>query len=129
MQGFPTLFCFQVYYPDLFRKYFPIPDNYSQYLNGHTHESYLKLLKEVIIDDVPVENTILLEIKPHEQKTRIDFYLHPGIYLGIQPVCITDLIQEGKDLYYMRDGKKTQVKRIYNRVIFDELLAKKDKAG
>jgi hypothetical protein len=41
MQGFPTLFGFQVYYPDLFRKYFPIPDNYSQYLNGHTRESYL----------------------------------------------------------------------------------------
>jgi len=128
MQGFPTLFGFQVYYPDLFREYFPIPDNYSQYLNGHTRESYLQLLKEVIVDDVPVENTILLEIKPHDQKTRIDFYLTQE-YTGIQPVCITELIQEGKDLYYMRDGKKTAVKRIYNRVIFDELLAKKDSLG
>jgi hypothetical protein len=128
MQGFPTLFGFQVYFPDLFRKYFPIPDNYSQYLNGHTRETYLQLLKEVITDDVPVENTILLEIKPHEQKTRIDFYCTQE-YLGIQPVCITELIQEGKDLYYMRDGKKTAVKRIYNRVIFDELQAKKATLG
>jgi hypothetical protein len=128
MQGFPTLFGFQVYYPDLFRTYFPIPDKYSQYLNGHTRESYLQLLKEVIVDAVPVENTILLEIKPHDQKTRIDFYLTQE-YIGIQPVCITELIQEGKDLYYMRNGKKTAVKRIYNRVIFDELLAKKDTLG
>ena len=128
MQGFPTLFGFQVFYPDLFREYFPIPENYSQYLNGLTRESYLKLLKEVIIDDVPVENTILLEIKPHEQKTRIDFY-NTRDYLGIQPVCITELIQEGKDLYYMRNGNKTPIKRIYNRVIFDELLAKKDALG
>jgi hypothetical protein len=128
MQGFPTLFGFQVLYPDLFREYFPIPDNYSQYLNGHTRESYLQLLKEVITGDAPVENTILLEIKPDEQKTRIDFYCTRD-YLGIQPVCITELIQEGKDLYYMRAGKKTPVHRIYNRVIFDELLAKKDSLG
>ena len=128
MQGFPTLFGFQVFYPDLFREYFPIPENYSQYLNGLNRETYLQLLKEVITGDVPVENTILLEIKPHEQKTRIDFYTTQE-YLGIQPVCITELIQEGKDLYYMRNAKKTQVKRIYNRVIFDELLAKKNTLG
>jgi len=128
MQGFPSLFGFQVYYPDLFRKHFPVPDNYSQYLNGYTHDSYLKLLKEVITDDVPVENTILLEIKPHEQKTRIDFYCTQE-YTGIQPVCITELIQEGRKLYYNREGKKTEVKRIYNRVIFDELQAQKNKLG
>jgi hypothetical protein len=128
MQGFPTLFGFQVYYPDLLRQYFPVPDNYSQYLNGHTHDSYLQLLKEVIIGNIPVENTILLEIKPHEQKTRIDFYCTQE-YLGIQPVCITELIQEGKKLYYNKAGKKTEVKRIYNRVIFDELNAKKDTLG
>ncbi|WP_205510778.1 hypothetical protein [Longitalea arenae] len=128
MQGFPSLFGFQVFYPDLFREHFPIPENYSQFLNGHTRETYLQLLKEVILEDVPVENTILLEIKPHEQKTRIDFY-NTREYLGIQPVCITELIQEGKDLYYMRTGKKTPVKRIYNRVIFDELQAKKNTLG
>ena len=128
MQGFPTLFGFQVYYPDLLRKYFPIPDNYSQYLNGHTRDSYLQILKEVIIDDVPVENTILLEIKPHEQKTRIDFYCTQD-YLGIQPVCITELIPEGRKLFYNRAGKKTEIKRIYNRVIFDDLQAQKATLG
>jgi Glutathionylspermidine synthase len=128
MQGFPTLFGFQVYYPDLLRSYFPIPDNYTQYLNGYDHDSYLQLLKEVILGDVPVENTILLEIQPHQQKTRIDFYCTRD-YVGIQPVCITELIQEGDKLYYNRNGKKTEVKRIYNRMIFDELNAKKHALG
>jgi hypothetical protein len=128
LQGFASLFGFQVYYPDLFREYFPIPDNYTQYLNGHTRDSYLQLLKEVILGDVPVENTILLEIKPHEQKTRIDFYCTQD-YLGIQPVCITELMQEGRKLYYNRDGQKTEVKRIYNRMIFDELNARKHTLG
>jgi hypothetical protein len=130
MQGFPTLFGFQVYYPDLLRQYFDIPEQYSQYLNGYDRNSYLRELKEVIVGDGPVENTILLEIKPHEQKTRIDFYCTQD-YLGIQPLCITDLIQEGRQLFYINEasGKKTQVNRIYNRIIFDDLYAQKDKLG
>jgi len=130
MQGFPTLYGFQVYYPDLLRSYFSIPDNYSQYLDGYNRETYLSELNDVIVGNVPVENTILLEIKPHEQKTRIDFYCTQD-YLGIQPVCITDLIQEGKDLYYINEKtkKKTQVLRIYNRIIFDDLHAQKESLG
>ncbi len=128
MQGFPTLFGFQVYYPGVLRKYFPVPENYSQFLGGYTKESYLEDLKEVITGGLPIENVILLEIKPHEQKTRIDFYCTQD-YLGIEPVCITDLIQEGKKLYYLKDGKKTLIKRIYNRVIFDDLNAQKDSLG
>jgi len=128
MQGFPTLFGFQVYYPDVIRKHFYIPQNFSQYLGGYDENSYLKDLKEVIVGNVPVENTILLEIKPHEQKTRIDFYCTQD-YLGIQPVCITELIQEGKNLFYMRNGKMTAIKRIYNRVIFDDLNAQRESLG
>jgi len=130
MQGFPTLFGFQVYYPDLLRKYFSIPDNYSQYLNGYNRETYLSDLKKIIVGDAPEENTILLEIKPHEQKTRIDFYCTQQ-YLGIQPVCITDIIHEGENIFYInaRTNKRTLIQRIYNRVIFDELHAQKDSLG
>ncbi len=130
MQGFPTLFGFQVYYPDLLRKYFSVPENYSQYLNGYNRESYLQDLNKVILGDVAPENTILLEIKPHEQKTRIDFYCTED-YLGIQPVCITELIKEGDKLFYIHkaSGKKTRVLRVYNRIIFDDLYAQKDRLG
>ena len=125
MQGFPTLFGFQVYYPEILRKHFAIPANFDNYLNGYDAATYLQLLKEIIIADHNVENVILLEINPHEQKTRIDFYCTRD-YLGIPIVSLTDLIREGKDLYYMNNGKKIQVKRIYNRVIFDELMQLKD---
>ena len=128
MQGFPTLYGFQVYYPDLLRKHFPIPGNYSQYLGGYTKESYLRDLKTMLLGDFPVEQVILLEIKPHKQKTRIDFYCTQD-YTGIQPVCITELIQEGRKLFYNRNGRKTEIKRIYNRVIFDDLEGQKDSLG
>jgi hypothetical protein len=78
------------------------------------------LLKEIIVGNEKPENVILLEVFPHKQKTRVDFYCTQD-YLGIKPVCLTELIQEGRKLYYLNEGKKTEIKRIYNRLIFDDL--------
>jgi hypothetical protein len=128
MQGFPTLFGFQVYYPEVLRRHFEIPENFSQYLGGYTKETYLDDLRSIVLGTHQPEEVILLEIKPQEQKTRIDFYC-TQTYLGIQPVCITELEQEGKTLYYTKEGKRIRVKRIYNRVIFDDLNAQKDQLG
>lgn len=120
MQGFPTLFAYEVLIDDVFRKHHDVPANFECYLGGHNRESYIQLLKDIIVGDLNPENVILLEIFPHQQKTRIDFYCTQD-YIGIKPVCLTELIKEGKKLYYLNDGKKTEVKRIYNRVIFDDL--------
>jgi hypothetical protein len=130
MQGFASLYGFQVYYPDTLRRHFAIPANYSQFLSGYDQDSYLSLLREVIVGDCPTEEVILLEIRPHEQKTRIDFYCTQD-YLGIQPVCLSELIQEGRKLYYINaaTGKKTRIQRIYNRVIFDELHRSAERLG
>lgn len=128
MQGFPSLFAWQMYYPEVLRKHFDVPDNFDNYLNHYNKESCINLLKEIILNDYEPENVILLEIKPHEQKTKIDFYCTHD-YLKIPIICITELIQEGKSLFYLKDGKKIQVKRIYNRIIFDELQQKKKDLG
>lgn len=128
MQGFPTLFGFQVYYPDVLQRHFRLPANYSQYLGGYNRDTYIADLRALILGGHRPEEVILLEIKPHEQKTRIDFYCTEE-YTGISLVCITELIQEGKKLFYMRDGVKTPVKRIYNRVIFDDLQAQRNSLG
>ena len=130
MQGFPSLFGFQVYYPEVINRHFTIPQNFTQYLGDYDREKFIKDLKDVILGSHQPENVILLEIKPHEQKTRIDFYCTQE-YVGIRPVCITELIQEGKKLFYNHpeSGKKTAIKRIYNRVIFDDLKANKDRLG
>ncbi|HWR33527.1 MAG TPA: hypothetical protein VN451_08380 [Chitinophagaceae bacterium] len=120
MQGFPTLFAYEVVLDDVFRKHFPVPSNFDCYLGGHTRETYLELLKEIIVGKHNPENVILLEIFPRKQKTRIDFYCTED-YLGIKMVCLTELIKEGNKLFYLNAGKKTAIKRIYNRIIFDDL--------
>lgn len=120
LQGFPTLFAYQLWHDEVTRRHFHIPANYSTYLNGFTPQSYLELLKEIIAGRHPAENVILLEILPQQQKTRIDFYCTTD-YIGIPVVCLTELIQEGRKLFYKNDGRKIEVKRIYNRIIFDDL--------
>jgi hypothetical protein len=120
MQGFPTLFAYEVLLDDVFKKHFHVHDNYSIYLGKYERGSYLKLLKEIIVGNEKPENVILLEVFPHKQKTRIDFYCTQD-YLGIKPVCLTELILEGRKLFYINEGRKTEIKRIYNRVIFDDL--------
>lgn len=120
MQGFPTLFAYQVWHEEVTRRNFSIPDNYHSYLNGFTAESYKQLLKEIILGKYAAENVILLELLPHQQKTRIDFYCTSD-YLGIPVVCLTELVQEGRKLFYLKQGRKIPVARIYNRIIFDDL--------
>lgn len=120
MQGFPSLFAYEVLLDDVFRNHFPVPENFSCYLNDHNRQSYIQLLKEIIVGSHQPENVILLEIFPEKQKTKIDFRCTEE-YLGIKAVCLTELIREGQKLFYINNGTKTQIKRIYNRVIFDEL--------
>jgi hypothetical protein len=120
MQGFPTLFAFQAFHSTLTASYAAIPDNFSPYLNGYNQTTYLQLFKEIIVGDLNTENVVLLEIFPEQQKTRIDFFCTEDV-LGIKTVCLTKLIAEGKHLYYDNNGTKTLIKRIYNRLIFDDL--------
>ncbi|MBK8982929.1 MAG: hypothetical protein IPM38_11545 [Ignavibacteria bacterium] len=125
LQGFASLYCYQELLNTKMREYFNIPEGLTSHFNGLDHKAYINKLKETIIGDTDPENVILLEIEPEKQKTYIDF-LCTEKYLGIKYVCLTKIIKEGKKLYYDNDGKKTLIKKIYNRVIHDELAKRKD---
>ena len=125
MQGFPTLFAFQAFHTKYTREYAEVPSTHDAYLNNYNEETYLQLLKDIIVADEKPEHVILLEIFPEKQKTRIDFYCTENV-LGIKTVCLTKLIQEGNKLFYENNGQKILVKRIYNRLIFDDLQQQKD---
>lgn len=121
MQGFPTLYGFQAFHSELTAKYAELPETHSSYLNGYDKNSYIQLLKEIIIGEHDPAEVILLEIFPEKQKTRIDFYATQQL-LGIEPVCLTKLKADGKNLFYEKaNGEKQYIKRIYNRLIFDDL--------
>jgi hypothetical protein len=120
LQGFPSLFGFQYLLSENYQKHFPIPDEYDFQFNSEGRKSYIEALKNLIIGDEKVENVILLEIYPETQKTRVDFDVTEQL-IGVKAVCITKLIKEGKKLFYMNNGIKTPIHKIYNRIIFDDL--------
>jgi len=125
MQGFPTLYAFQAFHTALTAAYAELPDNFSAYLNGYNKETYVQLLKDIIVGDLDPAHVVLLEIFPEMQKTRIDFYCTEQL-LGIKTVCLTKIFAEGNSLFYENNGVKTPIKRIYNRLIFDDLQKQED---
>lgn len=125
MQGVPSLYAYQMFLNRMYKKYFDIPEACTPFYHGMDEEAYIAKLREVFVGDTPLENTILLEIEPHRQKTRIDFIYTEQLF-GIPQVCVTEIWQEGRELYYLHNGQKTRVLRVYNRVIFDELERRPD---
>ncbi|WP_434978130.1 hypothetical protein [Daejeonia sp. YH14] len=117
LQGFPSLYAFQYAYEETVNEIFPFTASLKTTL---PKEAYIQKLRDVITGDENPENVILLEIYPEQQKTNIDFAFTEK-YLGIKTVCLTQIIREGRKLFYELDGRKIPVHRIYNRVIFDEL--------
>ena len=121
LQGFPSLFAFELLQDEALNKVFTMPKGFSPYLNGYTREKYLAHLSE-IIKGAPGTNihTVLLELFPHQQKTSIDFYCTEK-YFNVPIVCITEIFQEDRHLFYERAGHKIKIERIYNRIVLDEL--------
>lgn len=121
MQGFPSLYGFQYLCDALTKKHYSISENYDSYFNGYNEDSYIQLLKEIIIGNEELSAVVLLEILPLQQKTLIDFKITEKI-LGIKTICITELIAIDDKLYYKDSGNLIQIKRIFNRMIFDDLV-------
>jgi hypothetical protein len=125
LQGFPTVACFQTLLSRSYARHFPaIPADFTSYFGGLDEKSYLAALRTSIIGKCDPAETVLLEIAPAEQKTRIDFAATEDL-LGVRPVCVTEVRKRGKRLYHDVGGREVPIRRIYNRVIFDELLRKK----
>ena len=77
-------------------------------------------MRDVLVGPHDPVNVVLMEIEPHRQKTRPDFLVTEQTW-GIRAVDTTEIIKDGRRLFYTRDGVLTPIHRIYNRVIPDEL--------
>ena len=135
IQGFPSLYCFQVTMAQEFAASYGLggelaivpPISRGEWGRGHGEgevEGYFAALRKAVLAGHKAENVVLLEIDPAAQKTLPDF-LETERLLGVRAVNIREVIKEGKQLLYSRDGKRTAIRRIYNRAIVDELVRKR----
>jgi len=120
MQGFPSLYGFQHHLGKTFASHFDIDPSVNYFLNGFNEETYIQLLKEVIIGKHQPHEVALMDVDAPNQKTAIDFFVTQKM-LGIKILALTDIKKVGKQLFYEENGKQIHLKRIYNRLIFDEV--------
>ncbi|NVM61969.1 hypothetical protein FHW88_000245 [Mucilaginibacter sp. SG538B] len=125
LQGFPSLYSFQVHLGDTYQEVYDIPADETIFFGGLKEDSYLDLLKKTILGPYQPDEVVLMDVNAPEQKTAVDFYLTQK-YIGTPVVSLSDLIQDGKKLYYMAGDQKKPIKRIYNRLIFDEIAGDPD---
>ena len=120
LQGFPSLFGFQVSVADNYRKVFGVSDDWSVYFNRLDKVEYISLLKKTIVGSCKPNEVVLMDVNAHHQKTAVDFYLTQK-YIGTPVVALEELEQDGRQLFYRVNGERKLIKRIYNRLIFDEI--------
>ncbi len=125
LQGFSSLYGHQHAMSRAFRRHFDIPAHLNHLFHGMGDLEYEDLLRRTILGDHKAENVVTIDIEPHKQKTWVDFW-DTKMMTGVEPVCISELRKEGRDVYYERNGRKIPVYRINDRMIFDELERRKD---
>jgi hypothetical protein len=125
LQAFPSLYGYQPACAHRYIESYGLSPQLGVYLSGLDRDSYWRLMRQLIVADHDPEQVILMEIDPEHQKTLPDFRITQR-ELGIAVVNILSLTKRGNKLTYRRekDGRDIEVRRIYNRVIVDELERK-----
>lgn len=126
LQAFPSLYALMVLQSDVMaetlREIPGMPDRWSIYFEGD-RESFVARFKHALLAGEDPESVVLLDLDPPAQKTYPDF-VATKMLTGVDAVCPTTLIKDGRKLLREVNGKKVQVRRIYNRIVFDELEVK-----
>lgn len=125
MQGFPSLYAFQPYLSKTYKDTFDLPENLTPYFEGLSEQQYIDLLKQVIVGNHQPHEVALMDTDAFHQKTAIDFLITHQL-LGVKILSLTDIFKEGENLFYKEGENKVQLKRIYNRLIFDEIANQTD---
>jgi hypothetical protein len=120
LQAFPSLYGFQMALAEAYCAAFDLPAGLHEYLDSMTRESYRTLLRDAIVNGHDAREVVLMEIEPRRQKTWPDFVMTEQLW-GVRAIDTADVIKDGRRLFYRRDGRLTRIRRIYNRVIPDEL--------
>ena len=127
LQAFPSVFALQVLFGQAYKTAYGLPDDLNFFLGGHTEESFWELFRKTVVGRHDPAEVVLAEIHPEQQKTLPDFLL-TSKKLGIPTVDVTQLIatrEHGRTrLHYQSPAGLKPIRRIYNRVIVDELIQK-----
>ncbi len=128
LQAFPSLYALMVVQADTFAEVMRdlpgLDKSWSIYFSGHDRESFISAFRRTLLAGEDPESVVLLDLAPEAQKTYPDFVATKQL-VGIDSMCPTELVREGRRLFRRKEGKLVELRRIYNRVVFDELESKR----
>jgi hypothetical protein len=123
LQGFPSLTAMQVIQRDVWRdalaKMEGLDGAWSCWFSGYDRKAFLDLARRTIVGAHDPAEAILMDLDPGHQKTYTDFAATKMLF-GVDAVDPATLTKRGRQLF----RGNTRVRRIYNRVVFDELINK-----
>jgi hypothetical protein len=120
LQAFPSLYAFQHVLAETHREIYDLPAGLDAHLDGLDPASYLVLAGQALTGGHDPAEVVLMEIAPDQQKTRPDFALTRHLW-SIDTVDPQDVVVRGRRLARRVGGREVPIRRIYNRVIPDEL--------
>lgn len=127
LQAFPSLYALMVIQSDVMAEAIAhIPElrrKWSIFFSGLDRDTFVERLRRAVLAGEDPEHVVLLDLDPTAQKTYPDF-VATKMLVGIDSECPTRLIKDGRRLFRKVGGKLVPVRRIFNRVVFDELEKK-----
>ena len=124
LQGFPSLTALQVIqrdaWYDVLQSMKGLDRWWSCWFSGLDRDRFLDLARRTIVGKHDPAEVILMDLDPRNQKTATDFTA-TKILFDVDALDPASLTVRGNQLF-REDG--TRVRRIYNRVVFDELVRK-----
>jgi hypothetical protein len=123
LQGFPSLTSLQVIQRDVWTetlaKMGGLEREWSCWFSGLDRSAFIELARRTITGTHDPAEVILMDLDPPRQKTYPDFAATKLLF-GVDAVDPATLTKRGSQLF----RGSTRVRRIYNRVVFDELISK-----
>ncbi|HWE83475.1 MAG TPA: hypothetical protein VG267_00920 [Terracidiphilus sp.] len=124
IQAFPSVYAYQAVLSQTYRDVYRLDPTLGTFLCKLDEPAYWSLLCHTVLGSHDPQNVVLTEIDPQHQKTRPDFEI-TARRLGIAVVDISSLEPDGDRLCYRKpNGTRIPIRRIYNRAIADELMAR-----
>ncbi|WP_394850535.1 hypothetical protein LZC95_24145 [Pendulispora brunnea] len=126
LQAFPSLYALETVEADAWNEVLAkVPGldvEWTCFVEGSRSEN-IDWIRRMILADNDPEEVVLVDHEPEKQKTAPDFVATKRLF-DVNAICVTKLIKEGRRLYRDSGGRRIPVKRIYNRLVFDELAVK-----
>jgi hypothetical protein len=114
LQAFPSLYEFHMALAEAWHQALGPNGTRHIFLGGLDAQSYVALMRDVLVGRHDPDHVVLMEIAPQQQKTRPDFHVTEQTW-GIRAVDTMEVIRDGRRLFYRRDSRLTPIARIYKQ--------------